>query len=242
MNIKKYDHIKNLIRLATLLLLIISVFSCQKMDKVYSNMDRSAAYGIVIGDNTNAKILLDEEYIMLKIASYTTDPIGLKDGDRGFIIYSITGEDTDPVSSASTVYKAVIHDIKNILVKDYLVITEIDDEREAELGVDKTNISNAWISAGYLNINFYFNTANLPVSHFINLVLDNVNSTSKTKYLTFRHNAFEDIGTLQRFGRVSFDIKDIIDNMEPDSEIEFVLRWDSYLSDRNQYPIIYRKK
>ena len=240
MNKKKQSYVRDMIRFVTLSLLMASLFSCHASNDIY--VDHESAYGTVVEDNSNEWILLDDEITMLKIVSYAIEPFNLEVGNRVYIIYTIVEEKNDPHPSALPVYSVIIHDIKKILVKNYLIGTEITEEEEAELGIDKIDISNAWISAGYLNINFYLYTANLPTNHFVNLVLDNANSTDEKKYLTFRHNAFTDNGTLQRFGRVSFNLKDIIGNMVSGSKIEFVLQWTSYQSEENRESIIYTKK
>ena len=242
MNLKKHNYLKDLFKFATLLLLIISLFSCLKTDDIYSNLERTAAYGIVIGDDQDAKILLDDESTMLNIVSYATIPIKLEDGNRVFIIFALADKDNTSAPSTASEYDVVVFDIKDILTKDYLIMADITEEKEAELGTDKADISNAWVSAGYLNLIFYIQTANTSVSHFVNLVLDEARSTNTKKHFIFRHNAHRDVGAIQSFGRVSFDIKDIIDNMTSGSEIEFVLQWDSYHSDGKQESFIYTKK
>ena len=242
MSSKKHNYLKDLFKIATLLLLIVSLFSCLKSNDVYSNLERTAAYGTVIGDNQDARILLDDENTILNIVSYATIPIQLKNGNRVFIIFALADKDNVPAPNTSSEYNVVVFDIKNILTKDYLIQTDLTEEQDAELGADRADISNAWVSADYLNLIFYIQIADTGVSHFVNLVLDEARSTNTKKHFIFRHNAHQDIGPIQSFGRVSFNIKDIIDNMTSGSEMEIVLQWNSYHSDGKQESFIYTKK
>ena len=235
---RSFNYTKSILKLTTLLLFIVSVSSCQKSES-NSPGNYWLDYGFIVGDSPDFKIRLDDEKTTLIVVSNYAPTIELEDGDRVIVNYTIVEDAPAETSSKPTSYNVVVNDIKRILTKAYLIETEISEDKDRELGYDKADIAIAWISSGHLNINFYSYTANAPVNHFVNLVLDDRRSTATRKYFTFRHNAYEDVGTIQHFGRVSFDIKDIIQDMESGDRMEFVLQWDSYMANGNRETITY---
>lgn len=130
----------------------------------------------------------------------------LKSGQRTFIYFDLLDEKVPGYD-----YNAIIYRIENILTKDILRVPT--DESEENLGNDRINITNIWISDNYLNIQyqlFYDDTSN--TKHLLNLVLNEQHSADdEEEYLTleFRHNAYKEKENRLGSGLVSFKLEKI---------------------------------
>lgn len=101
-----------------------------------------------------------------------------------------------------------IYNIDEVLTKEAIRLTE---ENAEEVGDDRIDILNAWVSGGYCNILFCFVT-NGSQRHLLNLVENTTSAPEAPKEgyidLEFRQNAYGDTSGYGYRGYVSFRLGD----------------------------------
>ena len=191
--------------------------------------DRSDGYSIQLDDGT-----------MLVISTNHVPYVDVTDGERIYAQYSIIGTVNDNVSTAGKKYMVDLYGLAEILEKLPIEQSEITTDgeiTEASIGNDPIYVTNAWFGSKYLNVEFtIYSSINSTTVHLINLVWDNTRvneSGDNTVYLTLRHNGYTDVPTpstarwfVERFGRVSFDISEIMP--EGETEVPVKLMWVEY--------------
>ena len=75
----------------------------------------------------------------------------------------------------------------------------------------------------------------------ISLIYDKERSTATDKYFTLRHNAFGDRRAYNSFGRVSFNIDDILNSIVTGSSVNMHLEWEGYYNGNRSKTIIFKK-
>ena len=91
------------------------------------------------------------------------------------------------VEGKTNEYNILLQDFAPAMVQHPVNMSTMD---EAVIGNDGLNVSQAWVSGGYLNSYVYITILNpSEADHSINLVYDDVKSNSDTLYFEMRHNA-----------------------------------------------------
>ena len=134
----------------------------------------------------------------------------LKHGQRAFINFDLLDEKIPGYD-----YNAVIYQIENILTKDIIRIPS--DEVEENIGKDRINITNIWLSEGFINIQYqFFYDDKSDKKHLLNLVVNEnkPENEGNTDYLTleFRRNGYNEHESVLGRGLASFRL----DNIMPD--------------------------
>lgn len=143
----------------------------------------------------------------------------LTDGERVFINCNVLGREGE------NTYRVRINRYHQLLTKDIVVGSQTE---EKELGHTPIQVKDAWFGGGYLNVRLgmEFNPSS-NTSHLVNVVYDDVKSTSDTIFLTLRHNAFADtIRTRIGAATASFNLENIMS--AKDSKVYVRLRWQWY--------------
>lgn len=133
------------------------------------------------------------------------------DGQRAFVYFNFLDE---PKTGYD--YNVKVEQIIDILTKDIIDLTE---ENAEDIGDNKINATNLWITQGYLNIEFkYFGTNNPDKKHFLNLVRNTLiteqNGEEGYISLEFRHNIKGDSPDDPNEGYVSFKLDKIAEEMK----------------------------
>lgn len=232
---------KSLFKTGLMALLTLSLLSgCDDDDEYYYDYWYSFGNVVMHSDNRSDgySIRLDDG-TMLIIAANHVPYVEVSDGERIYAQYSILGRVRDNVS-ADKKYNVDLYGLSKVLEKEPVKQSEITpdgDITEASLGNDPIEVETAWFGGKYLNIEFdVYSEVNSTTVHLINLVWDNTRVAQpgdNTVYLTLRHNGYDDVPTAQtagrfveRFGRVSFDISEIIPQGQ--TEVPVRLMWVEY--------------
>lgn len=137
------------------------------------------------------------------------------DGQRAIISYRPLDKAPEGYDNGNGIlgihfdYGICIYDIDEVLTKGTILL---DAENAAEVGDDRIDILNAWVSGGHCNILFSFATDGTK-KHLLNLAentlaaADDSDGEGYTE-LTFRQNAFGDTSGLLYRGYVSFRLGD----------------------------------
>lgn len=92
---------------------------------------------------------------------------------------------------SATEYQVRIKQMSKVLRKDCLISDEVEDI--SALGNDPVLISQAWISAGYLNLSTNISFAEgSKTRHLLNLLLDKSEDNTDTLHFSLLHNSFGD--------------------------------------------------
>ena len=177
-------------------------------------------YGIVEGVGQNLNIVADEGDTLY--VRENRDPgFELKDGLRVRANFTVLERKREYVCDVE------VHAFGELLTKDPVRLSGLDAAQQDSIGIDPIDIWGAWFGGGrYLNVVFRMRYTSPVSKHFVNLVVDEENSTDEQAVVTLRHNAFGD-GTLsQGYGRISFDISSLLP--EGKDEITIVLKWNDY--------------
>ncbi|MFQ8806879.1 MAG: hypothetical protein ACLR8Y_19705 [Alistipes indistinctus] len=94
------------------------------------------------------------------------------------------------------------------------------------LGNDPIDVEDAWFGGNYLNVNFFVFRFDPSLAHFINLLVDEQNSTADNVVVILKHNAYGDPATSLAFGRVSFDISGLVPAGQ--KSVKITLKWTNY--------------
>lgn len=232
---------RRIISFIALLFAGLALFSCSKegtdLDKFY------LSYGVVVGDNPDYKIKLDNGMTLI-IDINRVPNFDVKDGQRVLADYTPINNlpEGTPTLLPVTETRVILNYLYDILSKDYLNATDIDtDEKRDSIGYDYINVNDAWIGSKFLNIHFEFYMNNPNLRHMVNLVYDEIRSDEDDIYLTFKHNAKNDMPVYRAFGRVSFDIEDLLNEIDPGKSVNIHLSWDAYYAGNRSHTITYRK-
>ena len=203
---------RNFIKLPLIYMILLftgSLFisSCQDDDDYYSIGDYLVSFGVVEKTNENAQ---DNVVVRLdngnKVVAIVSPPhwVDLTTGQR--VLINFAPYDDKMNADSSTTYYGKFNNIQNILYKDILQLSEIDND---SIGNDPVMINKTWLTGdSILNIKFSYYTQGS--THFINMVDNGAgNGINKPYIFEFRHN---DRGDLQKYptsGYVSFKLDPI---------------------------------
>lgn len=77
-----------------------------------------------------------------------------------------------------------------------------------------------------MNVNFFVFRFDPSLAHFINLLVDEQNSTADNVVVILKHNAYGDPATSLALGRVSFDISGLVPAGQ--KSVKITLKWTNY--------------
>lgn len=200
-----------LIALAAVLTLIPTLQSC--LDNDDSNYPSLAISTIktLEGVDKGYYFGLDDNKKMYPGDTTAIHNYAIVEGQRAFVYFHFLDE-----PKAGYDYNVKVQQIINILTKDIVDLTE---ENAEDIGDNKINATNFWITQGYLNIEFqYFGTNNPDKKHFLNLVRNTLatdeNGEEGYISLEFRHNIKSDTPDRLGEGYVSFKLDKIAEEMK----------------------------
>lgn len=227
MNLRKMKKI--IAYFVSLVTVVVITVSCEMADFSDLNNPDDGTHVIVFGKfeerGDTPKIKTDDNRILEVVergGAITEDDIEEAD-DRIRFNYSIISQSY----SDSRRYKVRLHQFYPLLVKDVVRLSEYDEEEEAEFGKDPIKIVAAWFGGGYVNIEFEFeHNASSNITHYVNLVLDDVSVTSDNKVmLLLKHNLNGDNGKDIAKGIASFDFEDIDEMGQDNLTVGLSWRW-----------------
>ncbi len=231
--------LKPISRFFSLLIIIVGITSGCTKDG-YDLGNYWLGYGEIIGKSPDYQIRLDNGKI-LNITANKVSQSNVSDGQRVIADYTIVGDEQQ--NGSVTSQNVILNYLYNVLKKRPLLSSEVSSsEKQDSLGYDPVEISDAWVSSKYLNINFSVLRQMPELKHLVNLVVDQERSTASQVYVTFRHNAFDDSPALNSYGRVSFDISSILNGISTGASIDLHLNWKSYNAGEKMYTIKYTKQ
>ncbi|KAA6342759.1 hypothetical protein EZS27_009528 [termite gut metagenome] len=134
-----------------------------------------------------------------------------KDGQRALVYFDIYSDLTDKLKVEGYDYSIRVFDIKDILTKNIIPLTE---ETADSIGDDKINAVSIHLTKEYLTIQFQFlSTDNPNKLHMLNLVQNlTIEEDEDNEYLNleFRHNAYDDAPMQLGENYVSFKLDDAL--------------------------------
>lgn len=223
---------KVLSKLSLVVIAVIALMSTSCNDK-NDSFKYWVSYGEVQIGEDYYRIILDNGKI-LYVTETAVPPYSVQDGQRVVANYTI-------LETMSDGYNVRLNAISEIRTKDVLYKSQLSEEQLAELGDDPVNIvGSAWFSAGkYLNVDFEVLYSSNDITHILNLVVDDENSTPDEKIVEFRHNALGDIPFHSGRGCVSFRVEDLIP--EGKDEVNVVLKWRNYRGEERSENMVLKR-
>ncbi len=215
---------RSLLRLAAATLLVMTFAAgCEKDE--HNRGEFLISYGEIADGSPGYSIRLDNG-VILEIVRNHIPYASVKVGQRIIADYKIAGGRVQ-VNDSTAKYPVELNDLYNVLSKPALYSGNINTPAQQDsIGNDRSEVVDAWISSKYFNINFNIFRNNPNITHMVNLVVDEENSTPEKIYLKFRHNSRGDAPFYRMFGRVSFDISPILSKLEKGKQVKFILSWD----------------
>jgi len=214
--------------LSLVIILTISLASCTKEGTDLGKFNLS--YGVIVGTNPDYSVKLDNG-TTLTIRVNRVPQIVVKDGQRVLVDYTVLEDDNKPsVSALPATQPVILNYIYDILAKNVIMSSTVNTvEKNDSIGHDYIDVLDGWVGSKYLNIHFEVLRENPVTKHMISLVYDEERSTATDKYFTLRHNAFGDRRAYNSFGRVSFNIEDILSNVDISEgrKVNIHLEWKS---------------
>ena len=212
--------------LSLVIILTISLASCTKEGIDLGKFNLS--YGVIVGTNPDYSVKLDNG-TTLTIQVIRVPQRVVKDGQRVLVDYTVLEEDKTPSANAVPATQPVILNyIYDILAKNVIMSSAVNTvEKNDSIGHDYIDVLDSWVGSKYLNIHFEVLRENPVTKHMISLVYDEERSTATDKYFTLRHNAFGDRRAYNSFGRVSFNIENILSTISDGSNVKIHLEWKS---------------
>lgn len=201
-----------------------SLTSCLKNDDGYDPGEFYLSYGTVRGDYPDFDIVLDDGSVLI-VSAGTTPALKVRDGQRVMAYYNILDENpvqAGPASRASVAeggsepsakaYYVKLNGLYEVTVKETDLLSEIDTpEKQDSIGHDPLDVESIRLGPQYLDLSLWvFRSANSSLQHMVCLVADDTRTTEDDVYLTVRHNAYRDPGTLRARGYMSFDVSRFI--------------------------------
>ncbi len=206
--------------LFAVLLSVVGLTSCLDDDK-HEWLHMKECWGTVIGTQDEFKIVTDLGNTLLVVEN-DNPSFQVKDSMRVVATFTELGQKDE------NVYDIRINAIRELLTKDPLYASQLDEQQVDSVGRDPIEALYAWFGNGqYLNIEFGIYFSDLQKAHMLNLVVDDERSTDERVYVKLTHNAFGDNERMyEGYGRVSFDIADLIP--EGKDQIVVVMEWTNY--------------
>jgi hypothetical protein len=235
-------------RIFLVLAALVALFTATSCLDGYDINDFNVNYGVIKGNQQNFYIQLDNK-TTLEIVANQVPWFQVKDGQRIIADYTILGETTpfrqtdyNSIVAEHTRYKVRLNYLYNVLTKLPVNSTFISTPaRQDSIGHDKIDINDAWIGSNFLNVNFSIFRSHPNIKHFINIVIDEDRSSATDIYMTMRHNAYNDFQDFYSFGRVSFDISNILDQIPLNQTINLHICWKNYYGHELTEKITYTK-
>lgn len=211
---------KTILKTGLMLLSVVSLplllSSCSDDEKyVYVSPAHTVSVSMGVADGGN--IITDKGNLLVPDKSSVGHD--LTDGERVLIDCKVLEREDQ------NTYRVRINRYHQLLTKDIVRSSEAKDE---ELGDDPIQVKGAWFGGGYLNIRLglEYNPSS-KTSHLVNVVYDDVKSTSDTIFLDLRHNAFADtIRTRIGAATASFNMEGIMAGK--DDKVYVRLKWEWY--------------
>ena len=196
----------------------MAMVSCLKNDnEIYSMQE---CYGIV-GEVRPVPVVLTDGGDTLYVRENRDTRFELNDGLRVRMNFTVLEQQRPHV------YDVEAHAFGKMLTKDAVRLSELDEAQRDSIGNDPIGVCAAWFGGGrYLNVIFGIRFADPDSRHFVNLVVDEENSTEQKVIVTLRHNAFGDGIFEMGYGRASFDISGLVP--EGKNGMTVVLNWTDY--------------
>jgi len=213
--------------LSLVIILTISLASCTKEGTDLGEFN--LGYGVIVGTNPDYSVKLDNGKT-LTIRVNRVPQIVVKDGQRVLVDYTILEDDKPSVSALPGTQPVILNYIYDILSKNVIMSSTVNTVEESDsIGHDYIDVMDGWVGSKYLNIHFEVLRENPVTKHMISLVYDEERSTATDKYFTLRHNAFGDRREYNSFGRVSFNIEDILSSIDISEgrKVNIHLEWKS---------------
>lgn len=202
-------------KIVFIILIVVAIVACN--DDNDSN-PRYVSVGSIVqneGADINFLVKLDNGKILTPFSNYDNYN-EVEDGDRVLVEFSIIEEKSDDA------YDVDIYDIKNILTKGVMQLTE---QNQDSIGNDPVSTSDVdiWVSENHLNIVFYYYGFNQ--THLINLVKPIGEPTHDEEgrlILELRHNENNDFSEYLLSGIVSFEMDDL--RISDELSLDFVVK------------------
>jgi hypothetical protein len=212
--------------LSLFIILTISLASCTKEGTDLGKFNLS--YGVIVGTNPDYSVKLDNG-TTLTIRVNRVPQIVVRDGQRVLVDYTVLEDEAkSSVSALPGTQPVILNYIYDILAKNVIMSSAVNTvEKNDSIGHDYINVLDSWVGSKYLNIHFEVLRENPVTKHMISLVYDEERSTATDKYFTLRHNAFGDRRAYSSFGRVSFNIENILSTISNGSNVKLHLEWKS---------------
>ena len=178
-----------------------------------------------------------------------TDGLGFSadEGDEGMRVhlrYAYVGSEREESGLDTPMdYYIRLYNISEVLCKQPVTRSFVladEEHRLDSIGNDPINVTDAWFSGKYLNVEFEVPVKpNSSVQHFINLVHDDIELHGDSVYVYLRHNAYEDALDFESghatgdfhwaFGCVSFDVSSILPDGQSSVPVKFM--WTGFNKD-----------
>lgn len=206
--------------LFAMVLSVIGLTSCLDDDK-HEWLHMKESWGTVIGTQEEFKIVTDLGNTLLVVEN-NNPSFQIEDSMRVVVTF------TELEQRGENVFDIRINALRELLTKDPLYSSQLNEQQVDSVGNDPIEALYAWFGNGqYLNIEFGIYFSDLQKAHMLNLVVDEERSTDERVYVQLKHNAFDDdVRMYEGYGRVSFDIADLIP--EGKDQIIVVMEWTDY--------------
>ena len=163
------------------------------------------------GEGRDFDLVLDDGMVLEVVSLLSPVPAdyGLRDGLRGVVNFSKISEH---IESGTMHWEVRLNGMQKVLTKTPVGGDGATLADGTPLGNDPINVRRMWLSGKYLNTTFLFKWDDAKVVHGINLWVDREHpgADAQNVYVELRHNARGDGKYYEAFGRVSFDIRELI--------------------------------
>ncbi len=210
---------KKSLRLVTIVLATTFMLCACEDDKNYATL--SQTYGEITDVATDGQYTILSDLNNTLVAINSVKPsFELEKGQR---VYAQIGIENDN----GTEKLVNVYYITKILTKAPIYFSEMTAAEQEEVGNTPIDVVDAWFSCGkYLNIKFAVLRNDSDTSHFINLKVDEENSTAERVVVEFRHNDYNETRLYRAYGLVSFDISKLVPAGQDSVMIE--IHWTDY--------------
>ena len=196
---------------------VFAFSSCNNDDDGYWRYYTSRG---TIQGTADAFDIMTDGGVMLNVVRNNVSGFEIEDGQRVLVSYVIEAQSQDR-------YDVEVIAMTKLLTKEPVYLSKLTPEEKEDIGNDPIGVYDAWFGGKkYLNIDFEIRVSNPNIAHFINLVVDEENSTDDEVIVTLTQNAFGDYPSYPALGRVSFDMTGLVP--EGKKEVKITLKWTDY--------------